>query len=63
MVDEARVVAFARGINDLVGVERHEVEVLQVLALVLVRPLQELIVLQYLSHVLHHECATAREQM
>ena len=53
MVDEARRVAFLRCVEDLIAVERHEVEVVARAVDLGTRP--ELSVLQHLTHVLNDE--------
>jgi len=55
VVDEPRDVALAGRVDEVLGRERHEVEVLHVVAGVLAGPFPELARVQHLSDILHDE--------
>ena len=61
MVGEARDVAFVGGVDDLVGVERHEVVVL--VLVVGARASLELEVIQHLAHVLDYELTPEKQEI
>ena len=58
MVDESRYAALARSVDEVLGGEGHEVEVLNVITGVLSSPFAELTWVQDFAHVLHEESVT-----
>ena len=61
MVDESRYAALARGVDEVLRGEGHEVEVLNVIAGVLSSSFTELTRVQDFAHVLHEKSITEKE--
>ena len=62
VVDESRYAALARSVDEVLGGEGHEVEVLNVIAGVLSSPFSELTWVQDFAHVLHEESVAEEEE-
>lgn len=60
VVEESGVASLECGVDELVGVEGHEVVVLQPLLGVLPGAAHKLLVVQQLTHVLHHKSAPGK---